>query len=414
MRVEVPYGDGTLSADLPESLDVTVIRPSEVPQKDENQLLLEAVSNPVASKPLTDFLGGHGEFLIVVNDATRQTPTAKVLKGLDEIFHGSEPEVLVATGSHRAPTEDELKSILGDFMGGHSGRIGYHDSRTSQMLEVGVTSRHTPVRVNRRLLEFDRVLLINSVEPHYFAGFTGGRKSILPGLSSYETIEANHKHALEPGARSMALAGNPVHEDMVEAVQFLDSEKLFSVNLVLDGQGRICFVGAGDIMGSFDEAVDHSREVNSVQVGGLSDIVITAASPPSDVDLYQSQKALDNAKLAVRKGGSIIFVSKCREGIGKRDFFDLIAEESEPSAVLEKLKSGYKLGWHKAAKMAEMTTDFDILTVTSLSPEEVKSVFLDPHKGLQSAVDKVLDKHGSNASVVVMPLGGLTVPRVRE
>ena len=413
MRVEVPYGSGTLSAIFPESVDLTVIRPGEFPPKDEDRLILEAVSDPIASKPLDDFLMGHREFLVVVNDATRQTPTARVLRTLSEIMHVGKPEFLIATGSHRAPTHNEIRSILGDFIKCRAARISYHDSTSSEMVGIGVTSRGTPVRVNKRLLEFERVLLINSVEPHYFAGFTGGRKSVLPGLSSYETIEANHKHALEPGARTMSLAGNPVHEDMVEAVHFLDTGKLFSINIVLDGHGRTCFVGAGDIVGSFEEAVNCSREANTVQIAGLSDIVITAASPPSDIDLYQSQKALDNAKLAGRRGGAIIFVSRCEEGIGKREFFDLIAEESEPSAVLKKLKSGYKLGWHKAAKMAEMTVDFDILAVTGLPSEDVRSIFMEPHGDLQPAVDSALDKHGRDASVAVMPLGGLTVPRVR-
>jgi len=282
------------------------------------------------------------------------------------------------------------------------------------MVELGVTSRGTPVRVNRKLLELDRVVLINSVEPHYFAGYSGGRKSILPGVSSYETIEANHKFALEPAARTMSLEGNPVHEDMAEAVGFLDQEKLFSINLALDGQKRIYFVGAGDITDSFMEAAKYSYEVNSVPVRGPADLVITAASPPSDTNLYQSQKALDNAKLVARKEGTIVFVTKCREGIGKREFFDLIAREDDPASVLEKLKSGYKLGWHKAAKMAEMAMEFRILTVTALPPENIRSIFMNPFSDLQSAVDHALESLGEDSSIVVMPAGGLTVPRVRE
>ncbi|MCJ2562544.1 MAG: lactate racemase domain-containing protein, partial [Candidatus Thermoplasmatota archaeon] len=234
MRVEVPYGDGTLSAAIPESAHVTVLEPKEVPPKDEIGLLKEAMSNPISFTPLSEFLSGRSEFLVVVNDATRQTPTAKALEGLSEILRHKKPEFLIATGSHRAPTEDEMGSIFGKFHHEYKDRIGYHDSRNSEMVELGVTSRGTPVRVNKKVLEFDKIVLINSVEPHYFAGYTGGRKSILPGVSSYETIEANHKFALEPAARTTSLEGNPVHEDMAEAIGFLDREKLFSINLVLD------------------------------------------------------------------------------------------------------------------------------------------------------------------------------------
>jgi nickel-dependent lactate racemase len=411
--MEVPYGDGTLSATIPQSAEVTILEPQEVPPKDETRLLNEAVSDPISSQPLTEFLDGH-DFLVVVNDATRQTPTAKVLKGLEGILKDGEPEFLVATGSHRPPTKDEMLSIFGDFQQLFVRRIGYHDSVNSGMVDLGVTSRGTPVRVNKKLLEHDRILLINSVEPHYFAGYTGGRKSILPGVSSYETIEANHRLALEPSARTMSLAGNPVHEDMVEAIQFLDTGKLFSINLVLDGHGRIYFIGAGDIMESFSEAVKYSNEVNSVPIGRHSDIVVSAASSPSDIDLYQSQKALDNAKLACRSGGTIVFVTECRDGIGKRDFFDLIAEESDPSSVLEKLRSRYRLGWHKAAKMAEMAMEFDILAVTGLRPDEIEHIFMKPYPDLQSAVDQGLENQGSDSSIAVMPMGGLTVPRIQE
>lgn len=414
MRVEVPYGDGTLSATIPESADVTVLEPKEVPAKDEIGLLKEATSDPISSAPLSEFLRGSSELLVVVNDATRQTPTARALEGLREILRHKNPEFLVATGSHRAPTEDEMVSILGKFHHEYRDRISHHDSRKSEMVELGATSRGTPVRVNRKLLEFDRVVLINSVEPHYFAGYSGGRKSILPGVSSYETIEANHKFALEPAARTMSLEGNPIHEDMTEAVGFLDHEKLFSINLVLDGQKRIYFVGAGDITDSFMEAVKYSHEVNSVPVRGPADLVITAASPPSDIELYQSQKALDNAKLVARKGGTIVFVTECREGIGKREFFDLIAREDDPASVLEKLQSGYKLGWHKAAKIAEMAMEFQILAVTALPPENIRSIFMNPFPDLQSAIDHALESLGEDSSIVVMLAGGLTVPRVRE
>lgn len=414
MRVEVPYGDGTLSATIPESADVTVLERKEVPAKDEIGLLKEAISDPISFAPLSEFLSGSSELLVVVNDATRQTPTAKALEGLREILRYKNPEFLVATGSHRAPTEDEMVSIFGKFHDEYRDRIGHHDSRNSEMVELGVTSRGTPVRINKEVLEFDRVVLINSVEPHYFAGYTGGRKSILPGVSSYETVEANHKFALEPAARTMSLEGNPVHEDMAEAVGFLDNEKLFSINLVLDGQKRIYFAGAGDITDSFMEAAKYSYEVNSVPMRGPADLVITAASPPSDIDLYQSQKALDNAKLVARKEGTIVFVTKCREGIGKREFFDQIAREDDPASVLEKLKSGYKLGWHKAAKMAEMAMEFRILTVTALPPEDVRSIFMNPFSDLQSAVDQALESLGEDSSIVVIPAGGLTVPRVRE
>ncbi|MFQ6127831.1 MAG: nickel-dependent lactate racemase [Thermoplasmata archaeon] len=413
MRVEVPYGDGTLSARFPESVNMSVVRPNEVVRKNELLLLKEAISNPVSCEPLPEFLKDKDEFLVVVNDATRQTPTSKVLEGIDEVFGDKKAEFLIATGSHRAPTEEEIKSLFGKFCSKYRNHIRCHDSRKSETIRLGVTSRGTPVKLNKKLFDFERIILINSVEPHYFAGYTGGRKSILPGLASFETIEANHRFALEPSARTLSLKGNPVHEDMVEAVGYLDSEKLFSMNLVLDRHRRIYFVGAGDIDKSFLEAVRYSHDVHSVPVERSADLVITVASPPSDVNLYQSQKALDNAKLVARKEGTIILVSKCREGIGKKEFFDLIAGEKDPLSVLKKIKSGYKLGWHKAAKMAEMSLEFEIHAITDLPPESLRKIFMNPFSDLQFAINHALNSLGEDISALVMPMGGLTVPRVQ-
>jgi nickel-dependent lactate racemase len=413
-RVEVPYGYGTLTATLPEGVRQQVVRPNEVPKRNELLLLTEAISSPASGEPLPEFLGDRQEFLVVVNDATRQTPTSKALQGLDEVFHWRNPDFLVATGSHRAPTKKEIKFIFGDFYSKYENQIHYHDARESGTLKLGVTSRGTPVRLNRKLFDFDRVVLINSVEPHYFAGYTGGRKSILPGVASFETIEANHRLALEPSARTLSLQGNPVHEDMVEAMEHLDVERLFSLNLVLDRQRRMYSASGGNINQSFLEAVKHSHDVYAVPIDSLADIVITATPPPSDINLYQSQKALDNAKRAARKDGTIIFVTECREGIGKREFFDLIAGEENPASVLRKIKSGYKLGWHKAAKMAEMSMEFDILAVTGLPQNDVKRIFMSPFSDLESATSHALQSLGEDVSVLTMPMGSLTVPRVPE
>lgn len=411
-RVEVPYGDGALTATLPGKARLQVVRPNEVPKKDELLLLKEALSNPVSCEPLSEFLGDREEFLVVVNDATRQTPTSKALEGMGDFMRNRKPEFLVATGSHRAPTLAEIKSILGRLYSQFSDRIQCHDARESETEKLGITSRGTPVRLNRKLFDFERAVLINSVEPHYFAGYTGGRKSILPGVASFETIEANHRFALEPSARTLSLQGNPVHEDMVEAVEHLDVDKLFSINLVLDRQRRVYFASAGNINESFLEATRHSRDIYAIAIDRFADITITATPPPSDINLYQSQKALDNAKFATRKGGTIIFVTECREGIGRREFFDLIAGEENPASVLRRIKSGYKLGWHKAAKLAEMTMDFDILAVTCLPQKDVKRMFMSPVPDLESATTHAVQSLGEDVSVLAMPMGSLTVPRI--
>jgi len=188
------------------------------------------------------------------------------------------------------------------------------------------------MRINRMVTEAGSILVIGSVEPHYFAGFTGGRKSFLPGVASHRTIERNHEGALSPRSRVLSLEGNPVHEDMMAAMDILDEVPIFSIQTVLTADHRIYAVAAGDIHDSFRAAVERAKKVFCVRMGRKADIVVTVAAHPMDVDLYQSHKALENGKMALRPGGVIILVSRCREGVGEDQFYRLLASHKDAGA----------------------------------------------------------------------------------
>ena len=281
-----------------------------------------------------------GGILVLVNDGTRPTPTAKVLQIIGDDLEGREVSFLVATGAHRAPTEDDLELIFGhDLRSRYQGRIEAHAARNADDLAfVETTSRGTPVYVNRRLLQAERVVVINSVEPHYFAGYTGGRKSIFPGVAGFQTIEANHKLALDPAATILALEDNPVHEDMLECIDLLGDLPIFSIQMVLDHQHRLHAASAGSLPESFAQAVHHADEHYVVDIAELYDVVVTVAPYPMDYDLYQSQKAMENGAMALADGGVLILVSKCRHGIGDESFFNLLASAPTPRAVLRSIE----------------------------------------------------------------------------
>jgi nickel-dependent lactate racemase len=284
------------------------------------------------------------------------------------------------------------------------------------MTYLGKSENGTEMYINKLVSEYGNVLVIGSVEPHYFAGYTGGRKSFLPGVASYKTIEMNHKLALSEKACSLALDDNPVNRDMVDAMNVLKDINVFSIQTVLTGDHKVYAVTAGDLHKSFDEAIKYSNQIFCVPLSQKGNIVITAAPYPMDIDLYQSQKALDNGKHALEKNGIIILVSKCRTGVGEDAFLDLLAGADSCKGVLEKLGDEYKLGYHKAAKMAQIGIHSDMWAVTDLEDKIIEKALLKPYSDIQKAVDdaiKEIRKKGKKPKIIVMPLGSLTIPKLR-
>jgi nickel-dependent lactate racemase len=413
MKVEVPFGEGKETVEVPDDAIGEIVFPNELPDNDEESLLPNALSNPIGSTRLSEFLQGAKNVVVIVNDATRPTPTAKVMDQIYPHLEGYDFRIVVATGMHRAPTEEEYRFILGDRYDDLMPRTHSHDSRNSEMLNLGTTKRGTEVKLNRMVMEADKIIVIGSVEPHYFAGYTGGRKAFLPGVSAYETIEQNHKQALSIEAQALHLDGNPVHEDMDEAMTYLQHDKIFSIMVVLDRDHKICSAYAGDIDSAFDAAVPKADEVFVVEMKRKAEVVVAVTSFPHDIDLYQSQKALDNAKYAVKDGGIIILVSACRTGVGPDTFLNLLASAESPKAALDKISEKYKLGYHKAAKMAEIGLKMKMFAVTKLEPSIAEKAHLIPMNTVQEAIDAALAELGENAKVTFIMDAVITVPKVQ-
>lgn len=413
MKIEVPFGKGFETVEILDESLGEIVYPNELEESDEEALLERALSNPVGSGRLREFLEGAKSVLVIVNDATRPTPTAKILDLILPSLEGLDAKFIVATGMHREPTEEEYRFIFGDRYQLLKAQIFSHDSKSSEMVLLGRTEMGTEVRLNKMVMEADRIIVIGSVEPHYFAGYTGGRKAFLPGVAAYETIEQNHKHALSIDSQALALKGNPVHEDMEEAMAMLKGSSIFSLMVVLDREHRICSAYAGDIDEAFGAAVPKADEVFVVNIASKADIVVAVTSFPHDIDLYQSQKALDNAKYAVEDGGIIILVSACRTGVGPDTFLKLLSSATTPKEALEKIAEGYKLGYHKAAKMAEIGLKMKVFAVTNLEPAIAKSAHLTPMRTVQEAVDQALAEMGQGAKVTFIMDAVITVPKVQ-
>jgi len=412
MRIKIPYGkEERQFLVVPDESFAGLVTPKEVQAADEKEELRKALDGPSGSPSLEEFLRGGKDVVVMVNDGTRPTPTCKILDALSERVDLTKMRYLVATGAHRAPTEEEYRFIFGPHYVKLRAVIHAHDAKKDKCIFLGRSKNGTEMYVNEMAVNADRLVIVTSVEPHYFAGYTGGRKSFLPGVASYETIEQNHRLAMRREAQALVLDGNPVHEDMMDAIRVVEDKRIFAIQTVLDRHQNIFKVEAGEVHQSFARAVRWANEVFSVGIKERAGIVVSVAPYPMDVDLYQSQKALDNGKWALQDGGTIIVVSKCREGVGHETFLQQLSLSRDPREVLESLAKDYRLGFHKAAKMAEIALRGNIWAVTDLDHEILRKANMRPFNSVQDAVDEALARD-SKAKVLVLMDGSITVPRV--
>ena len=412
MKLKIPYGNAKETIELDDKNVELVLYPNSVRSGDEMEILRRAIDNPINSLSLDAFLEGKKDILLIVNDATRPTPTSRIMEIVYPILRGKNFRILIATGSHRAPTEEEYDFIFGKLYSQIKDRIVVHDAKKSDCVSIGKTRHGTRMCLNRLVTEADAIIPIGSVEPHYFAGYTGGRKSLLPGVASYDTITANHKLAISQQAQALKLKGNPVAEEMDDAEALFLRLNIFSIMTVLDSNHKTYAAASGNLRDSFQALIKKADEVFCVPIKRQADIVVTVATEPTDIDLYQSQKALDNGKYAMKVGGIIILISACRSGVGSQTFIDLLGSEKSCQAVIDKLNKEYKLGYHKAGKMAEIGLKSQMWAVTPLDPEIVKRAHMRPFKSVMAALREALKEKGPDAKVTFIMDGGFTIPRL--
>jgi len=413
MQITVPYDkDGSMSVDLDDGLDIQFLEANDVDISDEDACIEKSISAPINSKNFKDFISNAPNVLVIVNDATRPTPTKKVLDVIFDDLSQTDYKFIIATGAHRGPSQEEYLQIFGPYYEKVKNNIIVHDAKKDEdMVCIGKSSNGTDMYVNKAGVAADKFVIISSVEPHYFAGYTGGRKSFLPGIAGYKTIEQNHKLALVPEACALKLDGNPVHEDMIDAIKTVNQE-IFSIMTVLDKHHKVYATCSGHVNDSFHAAIDRANEVFAARLKKKADIVVSVVKFPQDIDLYQAQKGIDNAKLALKADGIMILVAKCRCGIGGKAFADLLGSCDSPRAALDKIEQGYVLGYHKAAKMAEIGLWAQMWAVTDVPADVISDLFITPFSDLQTAIDQAVKEKGKDASILFLMDGGLTVPLV--
>ena len=285
------------------------------------------------------------------------------------------------------------------------------DGNTADCVHIGETSRGTPVDIVRTVAEADRRICLGNIEYHYFAGYSGGAKAIMPGVSTRAAIQANHSRMVEETAHAGKLEGNPVREDIEEAAAMVGVD--FIVNVVLDAQKEIIRAVAGDVTAAHRVGCAFLDTLYRKEIPQRADIVLVSqGGAPKDLNLYQTQKALDNAKHAVKPGGVVVLIGSCKEGLGEKTFEEWLTTAPTPHSLIERIKKEFRLGGHKAAAIAMVLEKADIYLVSDMEDALVERLLMKPFHSVQAAYDAAVEKCGADASVLVMPYGGSTLPRV--
>ena len=418
--VWLPYGKTDICVRVPARNLLGSIEPKEQPGAADAKAEVErALKEPVGSKRLSEIAKPEHKVAIVVDDATRHAPSdAMILPVLAELnAAGVKDEnvtVIFGCGTHRAVKAEEATRLLGEEVLKRVKTVS-HDCKAQDLVYVGTTKTHgNKVYLNRTFAEADVKVLLGDVGFHYYAGYGGGRKSVLPAVSGEETIKHNHAMLLHANARTGVLAGNPVHEDMTEAARL--AKVNFIVNVVTNSKGEIVKAFAGDLEQAFLEAVKAVDEMYRVTVDRRADIVV--ASPggyPADMNLFQAYKAVDNALEVVKRGGVIILVAECPEGHGNQVFYDWMMRFGELKAVEREIKRNFVLGGHKAYYLLKALQNHQIILVSSLPDYYAANVFkLKTVRAVNDALGEALKIVGSNGRVWVMPYGNFTLPEVKS
>ena len=415
MKLEFGFGDGVQEVVVPDDRLMGILRANEVaaPPSEEEELL-RALRNPIGSKTLRELIQPGKKIAIVTSDITRPMPTYKVMPALlDELYaagaNKDDITLVFALGSHRKHTPEEMEKLAGSRAWNE---IKCIDSDPVDCIHMGVTTAGTPVDITRVVAEADYRICLGNIEFHYFAGYSGGAKAIMPGVSTRDAIQANHSMMVRQEACAGNLKNNPIRDDIEEAGTICSID--FILNVVLSEQKKILKAVAGDPVLAHREGCKFLDTLYLKELEEPADIILVSqGGAPKDLNLYQTQKALDNAKHAIKEGGIIILIGSCKEGLGEHIFEEWMTKSPSPKTMIERIGHDFQLGGHKAAAIAMILQKAEIYLVSDMEPEFVRSLFLTPMPDVQTALNEARQKLGANAKILAMPYGGSTLPRIK-
>ena len=407
--IEIPYGEGSFTLDRDANIKEFNILDA---QRLADDAIGHALVAPIGSPRLREIVRSGQSVTIITSDITRPCPSHLLLPPLlAELAEGGITDesvtIVFAMGIHRSHTQQEQSGLVGDEIWR---RIRCLDSDPEQTVLVGTTSRGTPIEAFEPVVKADVRIAIGNVEPHYYAGYSGGAKALVPGVCSTSTVDKNHACMVESGAGIGQLDGNPVREDIEEGASLIGLD--FILNVVLDEQKKILFAAAGHRVKAHRRAVKILEELRGVDISELADIVIVSAGGyPKDINLYQSHKALHTAARIVRPGGTIIWVAECADGFGQATFEKWLMG-SAPDVILKLIRQKFVMGGHVAASVTRIKQRAGIFLVSELSAEAVKQCGMKPFPNLDSALKCAMQEIELEPKITVLPQGSAIVPRL--
>lgn len=412
LRFQLKYAKGNVEFEIEEKNYMGSLLPNEFEFELKGaEEVKRSLENPIGSKRLKDIVEPGEKIAIITSDITRPMPSHVALPPVIEELKKAQVEerditIVLALGCHRNHTEEEMKTLVGEEI--YNSEIQIIDSEMDRCINFGTCKNGTPIDIFEPVANSDRIICMGNIEYHYFAGYSGGAKAIMPGTSSYDAIQANHSNMVRDEACAGNLDTNPVRQDIDEIGQYIKID--FIVNVVLNNKKEIVRAVSGHYIKAHREGCKVLDKMYGIKIEGKADIAIVSPGGfPKDINIYQAQKGLDNAKHAVRDGGIIILVASTKEGFGEDTFEDWMLNKT-PEEMIKEIKKDFKLGGHKAAAIAMVLNRVQIFMVSDLEDELLKKINIVPFKTVQEAIDRALEELGADSQILLLPDAGSTLP----
>lgn len=416
------YGHGYKDFSLEQEKVMAEIKVAEMtPLTDLKQAVLDAIYHPIDSKPLNELLQPGQKVAFICNDPTRVANSHDFMPILVEELNkmgikDEDMRIVFALGTHRKMTQEEMIEAVGEDVAKRLPMYNSDCNKQEDFEYFGETSFGTPVWLNKLICDVDLVIMTGTIVHHFFSGFGGGRKAVLPGVAAMETIRRNHSLMMSPDAQLGKLHGNPVYEDQMEGVRlFAKEHRMFLFNAILDAKKQFLKIFAGDWEKAHLEACKFVDKVYGVEIDAPADIVIASCGGyPKDINVYQLQKTMDNAWCAVKDGGVVIIIGECEEGSGSAALEKALQEHPSPDAIKAQLEKDFVIGAHKAFAITRLMKKAKFILVSALDKKIASDLLFEAVDNVDEAI-KLAEKYvGSDYKIILMPQGSLTVPLLRK
>lgn len=423
MRVDLPYGSGSVEVEVPDSARVVV--PEEIPGvTDVGAEIRRAMDNPIGTRPLSRLAEGKSDAVVIINDITRPAPSDRMLSEiLADLSQAGIQEhmvtVVIASGNHRPNTDEEIQQMIGPDLAARLRVLNHNCDDKDNLSYMGETDTGLPIWINSIVAKASVKILTGLITPHHGAGYSGGRKSIMPGVAGMESLNQHHSLPIRPYHPAFGwMKGNVFHEEAVKVARVVGVD--FIVNVVKNSCGQVVEAIAGELETAHERGVSVCEKSWQVNLPHRYDVVVVSPGGyPRDIDLHQSQKAMSAAvsaaEMVIDTDGVIVLVAECRDGIGK--YADWLKQAKTPREVIERFKrEGFNRDHSSKAFMCARALEHYTVNIfcDGIDPGESAQMFFHPASSTQAAIDEALVKKGPVARVLVLPQSVSCIPSVSD